>query len=130
MSDELENGDEMEDTVVHPEPAPEPQPEPIPEPQPEPVPAPEPEPAPEPQPEPQPEPVPAPEPVPVPAPEPVPVPVVNSMDEFSNDVLIKMAEHLRRRTGISFDEALEKILTDPIVGAEYKHLKSLGKFRV
>jgi len=110
FGDEVD-GVEVEDTVT--EPVVDPVPEPVPvEPAPEPMPV-------DPVPEPQPEPTPA------PAPE-----VVDGLEEFSGEVLDKMAAHLRKRErlSISLDDAAWKILTDPATNAEYKKLKQLGKF--
>lgn len=85
---------------------------------------------PEPEIEPAPQPEPAPEPTPEPQPAPAPVPPQPSEEEFSGEVLDKMAAHLRKRErlSITLDEAMWKILTDPVTNAEYKKLKDLGKF--
>lgn len=109
FGDEVD-GVEVEDTVTVPAVDPVPEPAPV-----EPAPV---EPVVDPVPEPQPE----------PQPEPAPVPVVD--EEFDGETLNRMAAHLRKREklAISIDDAMWKILTDPVTKAEYKKLKDLGKF--
>lgn len=108
MNDEPQFGDD-EDVVVNPAPVEEPVPATVPEPEPEPDPVPEP-----------------------PAPAPVPEPVVSpdGLEEFSGETLIQMGRHLRKVRGnvLTFDDAVLEILTNPVVNAQYKELKKIGRF--